>query len=53
MKLKTLADVHWMNKVVLVRADYNVPVSKQANQLYRVADPQRIKASFYTINTSQ
>lgn len=51
MKLKTLADVHWMNKVVLVRADYNVPVSKQANQLYRVADPRRIEASFYTINT--
>ena len=46
MKLKTLLDVDWSGKIVLVRTDYNVPVAKQANQVYKVADPRRIERVF-------
>lgn len=51
MKLKTLLDVDWSGKIVLVRTDYNVPVAQQPNQVYKVADPRRIEASFYTISS--
>jgi phosphoglycerate kinase len=48
MKLKTLADVNWHDKIVLVRVDYNVPLVKK-NQVSVVADGRRIEASFATI----
>ncbi len=45
MKLKTLRDLDLKHKKVLLRVDYNVPVSSGI-----VGDPLKIKASFETIH---
>lgn len=48
MNKKTIKDINFNNKAVLVRVDYNVPLKKNGDS-YVVVDNERISASLETI----
>ena len=48
MSIKKLAKLALANKTVLLRVDYNVPLT--TGQTRRVRDPRRIQASYKTVD---
>lgn len=50
MSIKSISQSSLANKTVIVRVDYNVPLSSNGRG-YVVRDPRRIQASFHTVET--